>query len=205
MNRMTFPRLATLMILWAGAAHGADAPSLCATPEQAAQVRAAYAQPPHTPAFLAAPKLALPEGIVLSALPPEQAIGTSGSAFLEVWQSLQGWDRSLTLVLKAGQVFEIYGRVPPGEPSNTSQFYNLTYPEAGLGGHLRPDLIAAIYAVSLTTREGSLRGITFLDAKGDNAFNVFLPESRKPTPAEDAQFEKTRALVKALPRLCPSD
>ena len=48
----------------------------------------------------------------------------------------------------------------------------------------------------------ALRGVSFVDAKGDNAFSVFLPESQKPTPAEVAQFEKTRALLQGLPRAC---
>lgn len=184
------------------AVQAADTPSLCATPEQAQKVRELYAKPPSPPPFMAAPKLGLPEAIVLSALPPDQALGVPGSAFMKVWESLQGWDRSLTLVLKAGNVFEIHGPIMPGEPSKTSQFFNLKYPEAGLGGHLRPDLIAAIYAVSLQAREGQLRGVTFLDANGDNAFNVFLPESNEPTAAEVAQFEKTRALIAGMPRAC---
>jgi putative heme iron utilization protein len=184
-------------------AAAADAPALCANAQQAAQVRALYAQAPVPPPFMAAPKLGLPEAIVLSALPADKALGVPGSEFLEVWQSLQSWERSLTLVLKAGQVFEIYGRIPPGEPSKISQNYNLEYPEAGLGGHLRPDLIAAIYAVSLEGREGPMRGLSFLDAEGNGAFAVFLPESRKPTAAEVAQFEKTRALLQGLPRACP--
>jgi putative heme iron utilization protein len=180
----------------------ADTLSLCATPEQAQKVREAYAKPPAPPPFMAAPKLGLPEAIVLSALSADQVVGVPGSEFAKVWESLQGWDRALTLVLKAGHVFEIHGPIMPGEPSRTSQFFNLEYPKAGLGGHLRPDLIAAIYAINLQGREGPIRGVTFLDAKGDNAFNVFLPESQEPTAAEITQFEKTRALMAALPRFC---
>lgn len=189
--------------LAATGAMAADAPALCATPAQAAPVRELYAQSPAPPPFMAAPKLGVSEAILLSALPPEKAVGTGGAAFLDVWKSLQAWDRSLTLVIKAGQVFEIHGRIPAGEPSKISANYNLEYPEAGLGGHLRPDLISAVYAVSLQGREGPLRGVMFLDPKGDGAFSVFLPESREPTAAEIAQFEKTRALVAGMPRLCP--
>lgn len=185
------------------AAAAADAPSLCATAEQARPVRELYAQSPAPPPFLASGQLGLTEAVVLSAMPADKAVGTSGAAFAAVWESLRQWDRSLTLVLKAGQVFEIHGRIPKGEPSKISRNYNLEYPEAGLGGHLRPDLVAAIYAVSLQGREGPMRGVMFLDATGDDAFSVFLPESREPTPAEIAQFEKTRALVAGLPRACP--
>lgn len=194
---------ATCAVVAAGSAAAADAPSLCATPEQARPVGELYAQSPAPPPFLASGKLGLTEAVILSAMPADKAVGTTGAAFTAVWESLQAWDRSLTLVLKAGQVFEIHGRIPKGEPSKISQNYNLEYPEAGLGGHLRPDLVAAIYAVSLQGREGPMRGVMFLDATGDDAFSVFLPESREPTPAEIAQFEKTRALVAGLPRACP--
>jgi hypothetical protein len=44
--------------------------------------------------------------------------------------------------------------------------------------------------------------VTFVDANGENAFNVFLPESQEPTAAEMAQFEKTRALMAGMPRAC---
>jgi putative heme iron utilization protein len=175
----------------------------CATPEQARQVLELYSQKPSPPPFMAAPKLGLPEAVVLSALPAAQAIGVAGSAFMPVWESLQAWDRSLTLVIKAGQVFEIHGRIPKGQPSTISRNFNLEYPAAGLGGHLRPDLVSAIYAITLEGREGPMRGVMFLGADGGSAFSVFLPEGQQPLPAEVAQFEKTRALIAALPRACP--
>ncbi len=121
---------------------------------------------------------------------------------MKVWESLQGWDEALTLVLVGGHVFEVHGRIPGGEPSRVSQMFNLTQTGPGLGGHIRADLIAAIYAVSLAGREGPMRGLAFLDARGDGVFHVFLPEGRKPPPALVAQFEKTRALIESLPRAC---
>jgi len=175
-----------------GAAQAADAPALCATAEQARAVTGLYAQSPAPPPFMAAPKLA------------DKAAGTSGEAFLKVWESLRQWPRALTLVLKGGQVFEIHGRIPRGEPSKVSQMYNLEYPEAGLGGHLRPDLIKAIYAISLEGREGPMRGVAFLDAGGEAPFHVFLPESQQPTAAEISAFERTRELIAGLPRACPA-
>lgn len=184
-------------------AAAAGAPSLCATAEQMNAVRALYVEPPFLPPFLSAPKLALPEAIVLSALPAGMALGVPGSEFHKVWDSLRGWERSVTLVLKAGQVFEIAGRIPAGKPSTVSQNFNLDYPPAGLGGHLRPDLISAIYAIRLQGREGPVRGVSFLDPNGDGAFGVFLPESQQPTAAEQAQFDATWALMADLPRACP--
>jgi putative heme iron utilization protein len=182
---------------------GADAAPLCASAAQAEAVADLYKTNPVPPPFMAAGQLGLPEAVVASSLPPALAIGVDGRRFPEIWQSLQAWDQALTLVLKGGNVFEIHGRIPPGEPSTRSQFFNLKNDGAGLGGHLRPDLIGAIYALNLTGREGPMRGLTFVDQKGEGIFGVFLPEGRDPPPALVAQFERTWGLMAAMPRACP--
>jgi putative heme iron utilization protein len=192
-----------LLITAAALARAGEGPvAACASDADRARVSPLYATNPVPPPFMAAGQLGLPEGIIASALPYSQAVGVAGSHFPEIWQSLQGWEDAVTLVLKGGSVFEIHGRIPPGEPSTRSQFFNLKAADAGLGGHLRPDLIGAIYAISLVGREGPLRGVTFVDQKGEGIFGVYLPESRDPAPGLVAQFEKTRALMAALPRAC---
>ena len=191
---------AAVLAGWAGAAIAAS--PLCASPEQVGKVQPLYAQAPMPPTFMAATKLGIPEALVASALAGKQAIGTTGAGFEAVWKSLQEWDDATVLVLKGGQVFEVHGRIPPGAPSAKSQFYNLNEDAAGLGGHLRPDLVSAIYAVDLVGPEGPVRGLTFLDASGDGIFGVYLPEGADHKPALVAQFEKTRALIASLPRVC---
>ena len=183
-------------------ASAADLPALCATAEQKAQIAPVYAGPQVPPPFMAARKLGLPEAIIVSALPVAQATGVSAAEFSKVWASLQAGDHALTLVLKGDNVFEIHGRIPPATPSSKSAFFNLKAGEAGLGGHLRPDLLGAIYAVNLKGPEGPMRGVTFMDQKGEGVFGVYLPESREPSPALVAQFDKTQALMAAMPRLC---
>ena len=51
-------------------------------------------------------------------------------------------------------------------------------------------------------RQGPLRGVTFLDAAGESMFGVYVPEGADKKPALVAQFEKTRAVIAALPRVC---
>jgi len=177
------------------------ASDLCATPQQAAQVQALYVKAPVPPPFMAAGQLGIPEALVASAIAGKQVVGTTGAGFEAVWKSLQEWDDATVLVLKGGQVFEVHGRIPPGEPSTQSKFYNLK-DDAGLGGHLRPDLFGAIYAVDLVGPEGPVRGVTFLDAAGEGIFGVYLPEGAGGKPALVADFEKTRAVIAALPRIC---
>jgi putative heme iron utilization protein len=184
------------------AAQGAAPVELCASPAQARQVQELYARPPAQPSFLAAPRLGLPEAVVLSALGPERAVGVAGSEFMKVWDSLLAWEEARTLVLKAGHVFEIEGRIHAGKPSTKSSFFNLEY-GPGLGGHLRPDLVSAIYTLELQGAEGPIRGVIFLDREGDNAFGVFVPADPQGPPSKAIpQFEVTRELMRKLPRAC---
>ncbi len=176
--------------------------SLCATPEQATAVRALYATAPVPPTFMAAARLGMPEALVASAISGQQVIGTTGAGFEAVWNSLQDWADATVVLLKSGYVFEVRGRIPAGAPSTKSQFYNLKQDAAGLGGHLRPDLVGAIYAVDFVGAQGPLRGVTFVDAAGEGIFGVYLPEGAEPKPALKAQFEKTRAVIAGLPRVC---
>lgn len=181
----------------------AAAPSLCANAEQAVKVREAYATPPASPTFMAASKLNLSEAVVLSALAGKGATGTTGAGFGQVWTSLQSWTDATVVLLKGGNVLEVRGRIPPGEPSSKSQFFNLKQDGAGLGGHFRPDLMGAIYAVELAGAQGPLRGVTFVDLAGESLFGVYLPEGAGDKPELVAAFGRTRELIAALPRVCP--
>lgn len=178
-------------------------PSLCATPEQAVKVREAYATPPASPTFMVAGKLGLSEAVVLSALAGTEATGTTGASFPKVWESLQAWPDATTVLVKGGSVFEVRGRIPPGEPSGKSAFYNLRQEGAGLAGHLRPDLLGAIYAVELAGAQGPLRGVTFVDLAGESLFGIYLPEGAADRPELLAAFARTRTLFAALPQACP--
>lgn len=193
---------AALVLCLPSLASAGEPAALCATAAQKALISPLYAANPVPPPFMAAMKLGLPEAVIASALPVAQATGVSPAEFGKVWESLQGWDQALTLVLKGGSVFEIHGRVPPGAPSTRSAFFNLQAAEAGLGGHLRPDLLGAIYALNLIGPEGPMRGVAFMDQKGEGVFGVYLPESKEPSATLVAQFDRTQALMAAMPRLC---
>ena len=191
---------AALLALCHTSASGAS--PLCASPDEATKVQALYASAPVPSTFQAATKLGLPEALVASAIAGKQVVGTTGAGFDAVWKSLQEWDDATVVVLKGSFVLEVRGRIPGGAPSTKSQYFNLKQDGAGLGGHLRPDQLGAIYAVDLVGGQGPLRGLTFLDAAGEGIFGVYVPEGAEPKPALVAQFEKTRALIASLPRVC---
>lgn len=193
--------LAAALFLACQAPAGA-APPLCANAEQSASVQALYATVPSPPTFMAASKLGVSEAIVASALAGKQTVGTSSAGFAEIWATLAEWDRATVVLLKGSQVFEVHGPVPAGAPSTKSKFFNLKAGDTGLGGHLRPDLFGAIYAVDIVGAQGPVRGVTFLDAAGDGIFGVYLPEGAEPSAAQLAQFEKTRAVIRSQGRAC---
>jgi putative heme iron utilization protein len=152
---------------------------------------------------MAADKLKLSEAVVASALPPTLGIGVPGSEFAAVWASLGTWDKATTLIRQGGHIFEVVTRIPAGKPSDRpgSKFFNLV-PGTGLNGHLRPDLVSAIYALRLDGPEGPIRGLVFLDPEGASVFGVFTGEGPDQPAALTAQFDATWALLKTLPRAC---
>ena len=176
--------------------------SLCATDEQRAAIQAAMGDPAKPAPYRVAAKLSLPEATVQSALAPA-SYGIDASHFRSVWTSLTRWEEAVTVVMKGGHIFETHGRIPEGEPSKRSQFFNLKSVAEGMHGHLRPDLLSAIYAMEMTIGDETQRGVLFYDKQGDIAFGVYLPgEGHTPSAATLKQFAATRSLIEQQPALC---
>ena len=89
-------------------------------------------------------------------------------------------------------------------PSKRSNFFNLHGHADGMSGHLRPDLVSAIYAVSLPGKDETLRGVLFYDQAGEIAFGVYVPgEGDTPPDSLISSFEATQASIQNLPSICP--
>lgn len=184
---------------------GAQAGAICASKAEVALVRAAFAKPAPPAPFAAARELKLRESVVVSALPAAQAYGVAASHFQAVWESLQTWESSVFVVMKGGHVFETYGKIFHGEPSKRSNFFNLHGDGAGMSGHLRPDLLSAIYVIDIPGKEASMRGVMFYDQDGEAAFGVYVPGEGAAPPASLVKaFQNTAAEIRALPALCPT-
>lgn len=191
----------------AAAAPAAAAPAPvtapCPTPAEAALIAAAYAKSPQPMPFAAAPALKLPEVVVASGLPGELGRAVAGSHFRAVWDSLRAWPSATIMIRKGGNIFEVGSRVPGGEPSKRSSYFNLDH-DFPISGHLRPDLLTAIEGVRLASGEGFVRGVFFYDGSGESVFGVFLQaEGAEPDAAAIAAFDKTWALLQSLPQRCP--
>ena len=190
---------------WSNPASADTGAPVCATADEAALIAAAYAKTPAPMPFQAAAKLKLSEAAVMSGLGAKRGVGVASGEFGKVWASLAEWPEAVTMIIKDAHIFEIHGQVPKGEPSTRSKFFNLAHDGQALGGHLRPDLISAIYAIDIAGGEGPVRGVAFLAANGASSFSVFVPpaegEDKAPSPA-NAHFDKTRALMASMPALC---
>ena len=198
-NSFLSSTLALAGVMASGAVLAAD---LCATDQEREQVRAFLADNPGAVPFSAARRLGLAEAKVASALPAEQAVSASGSAFAEVWAALSGVSEALFLITKGNSVFEVMSGVSPGAPSTRSQYFNIEYKEP-VRGHLRPDEYAAIYAVDLGSGEGKVQGVLFYDGQGEPVFGVFVSgEGLVTAPENKARFASVKALIAAKPSVC---
>lgn len=177
---------------------------ICANAEQTTQIRAAFAKDSPPPPHRAAASLGLPEAVVMSGLDTARAYGVAGSHFQAVWKMLESWETAVFVVMKGGHVFETHGPIQAGEPSKRSNFFNLHGHADGMSGHLRPDLVSAIYAVSLPGKDETLRGVLFYDQAGEIAFGVYVPgEGDTPPDSLISSFEATQASIQNLPSICP--
>lgn len=185
-------------------AHAADAPNICATADQAIEVKAVYSQNAGLVPSLASRQIDVPEVAIASAMPAVDKAATSGAGFAEIWATVTEWDDSMTLIQKEGHVFEIMGAVPPGKRSERSNYFNLD-PVAPFGGHIRDDQMSAIYGIELPGRGGdTIRSVHFYDQSGITAFSVILrPETGPVTEADKARFTATMDLIKSMEPVCP--
>lgn len=181
--------------------------AICASPDQAKQVNEFYAKMPGMmPAVAAGRMLKMPEASIASSLPADQAAIVSGSEFVKLWETATAWPTVMGLIIRDGSVFELPGKVMIGEPSKTSNFYNLK-PGGGFSGHLRPDMMSTIAVLAIPGKDGAVtRGMFFYNGAGDSIFGVALVgsggEGSAPTAEAVAAFDKTMALAKSLPKAC---
>lgn len=193
------------LLLCTGLAVPALADDFCATPEQAKQVAEFYAANPGVMPPVAAARLKLPEATVASALGPDLSASAPGSDFAEIWAALGGLKEATFLIMKGANVFEIRSAAGKGTPSTRSQYFNIEYTHP-LRGHLRPDLYASIYAVTLPGKDEdkvSPRGMLVHDRDGASVFGAFIGGDGPPPDAADlAKFDELMKLVRSKTPVC---
>lgn len=198
-------RLATSLVLaltGALVAAQAAADSSCATPQQTQQIREFYRNNAMTMPVIAARKLKLPEAVVVSGLPPEQAVSAPGKDFAEIWGAMTRWKEVTFLIMKGQNVFEVLSGIGKIERSKSSAYTNIEYVHP-MRGHLRPDLYESIYAVSLPGKDDeAARGILFYDAEGASVFGAFMTGDISAPASEVAKFDEVMKLVGSKTSVC---
>lgn len=194
-----------LLVIGAFCCVPAGAEPLCASPEQAQLVRDYYQQNPGASPVAASRQLKLPEALVGSGLPADQAAATSADGFERIWSALTEWEKAIVIVPKGTDVIEVFSQISPGERSPDNPRFNLTH-DNPFAGHLRPDLYSAIYAYRIPGKKGAVtRGVIFYDQSGASVFAVMMSGKGPPAPpGEVEKFDGLIALVRSLPSVCPA-
>ena len=196
---------AGLMFAGLAVAGAAQAVELCATEAQAAQVTSTFENTPGLLPNMVAGQLGITEAAISSALSSDQAVSVTPEHFNDVWSEMRKWAAPTFLILKGPHIFEVVSKVGPGGPSDISDFYNIEDVE-NLRGHVRVDLLTAIYALELPGQDGkTTRGIVFYGQDGASDFGVFISGEGPDPSAEDiATFEAIQEMMATRPAVCPA-
>lgn len=178
----------------------------CATPAQMAKIAETVAQTPAALPNVLAVKAGLPEAVLVTGLDSKTAIGTSGSAFADVWASLTAWERPAFLIqLDRDNTLEVFGRVGPTIRKHDGNVL-IESPGAGVGGHFKPESIASIYMIRVPNGEAkTVYGALFFNADGKSLLGVYSVDSPRPAViamlSKDS-YQKTWDLIAEQPRVC---
>ncbi|MEM9570373.1 MAG: ChuX/HutX family heme-like substrate-binding protein [Pseudomonadota bacterium] len=156
-------------------------------------------------------KLALPELLVVTGLPPEQAIGTQMTPEIlkDVWTSMDAWGEqaSVRTVFTMGgeHVLEFPGYIPVRQADLDDGWLDI-YADGGAGvhGHLWLNRVGSAHAIERANKNKQLfRSISFYAPEGHLIMGVYASVPGTPADPKAVEgFERTRALLASMPRLC---
>lgn len=190
----------------------ARAYTACATNAQKAAVLKMQGEYPGDPVAIVGRDLKVPEMVAASGFGPEGAVGAriTGNEAAQFWQSIDGWgaDTKVWVVLSPASehAFIVHGKVPVTQP-NPDPGYLDVYADKGDGihSHIQLSKVAAVFATDIPTDDPAFRtrGINFYDQKGNNIVGIYASLKKyTPDPIAIAGFERTRELIRTLPRIC---
>jgi len=181
----------------------AMANEFCVTAGQARVAAKYFADNPGVLPPIAAQRLGWPDALAASGVVAAQAASAPAADFVEIWTAMASWEQANFLIMKGRNVFEILSGVSAGAPSTRSDYFNIEY-DSPLRGHLRPDLMSSIYAISMPgSGDAVTRGVMFFDGDGSLVMGAFMSgESLDPGPEEIAKFDELMALVRSKRSVC---
>jgi putative heme iron utilization protein len=191
-------------------------PPQCASAEHASIVRQLYEALPSAPPIVAGRHLQLPEAVVLAGIDPSMAHGVDGTHFQTIWHSVSHWPRGFFIFNQHGWIIKFDAAIPRFLGNQRrDEFVDVVSPDSsGLISHFRPDLVTAIYAVTLPgglgrdgrDRTGATRAIIFVDDSNESVFGVYASIAGEELPTDAIEgFAATEALIRTLPSLCSAN
>ncbi|PZU51238.1 MAG: hypothetical protein DI568_01165 [Sphingomonas sp.] len=208
---MTGSILCGVVAVLAASPARAAAPA-CATPDQITAVRKEASEFPGDPIAIVSRFVEVPEFAAATGLWPQMQVSAriDDKQALELWKSIEGWgaDTMVRLVVSPSSqhAFTLYSTMPKAQPEPDPGYLDVYADgDRGIHSHIQLSKIAAITATDIPTDKPGYRtrGINFFDRDGNNVFGVYASiKYYEPDPAALAGFDRTRALIAAMPRAC---
>ncbi len=133
---------------------------------------------PKTMIFKLAKELEVPEQVIVACLPEKEARKTHISHFDEVMAAIATWGSVTTILQTKYMVLEAKGAIPVG--SHGHGFFNLMGGhDYNVGGHIRADLLSAIYFVERPFMGLDAKSVQFFTLSGEPMFKVYLARDKK--------------------------
>lgn len=141
--------------------------------------------------FKLAKELSVPEQAVMECLPDEESKKADAHHFDEVMAMIATWGKVTTIVQTESMVFETKGMIPMGRHGHG--YFNLMGgPDYAVGGHIRADLLSAIYFVERPFMGLESMSVQFFTLSGTSMFKVYLGrDEKRQLLAEQIEYFKT--------------
>jgi len=206
-------RISAFLLTAAFAAPALAGTPACATVEQASNIKTYYEKTrPGVPLTVASRFFNVPEFAIASGLPAALSIGTAVTPeqVKTIWSSIDAWGATtrVSLVVTPGSKHAFaFPSLVPITQKDAKDGYIDVYADEGRGvhSHIQLDQVAAVYATELADPKPGFktRAISFFGPDGHLVIGVYA--SIKSDPFDDkavAGFERTRALIASMPRIC---
>jgi len=155
-------------------------------------------QDPKVKIFTLAGELNVPEQAIMECLPANEAVKVGPEHFDEIMAMVATWGNVTTIVQTDTMVLEAKGMLPMG--SHGHGYFNLMGDtNYNVGGHIRADLLSAVYFVERPFMGIPSMSIQFFDLSGDPIFKIYLGRDKKRQLLPD-QVEAFNTLRERLTR-----
>ncbi len=206
-------RISAFLLTAAIAAPALAGGPACATIEQAGNIKTYYEKTrPGVPLTVASRFFNVPEFAIASGLPATLSVGTAVTPdqVKTIWNSIDAWGAttrvSLVVTPSSKHAFSFPSLVPITQKDAKDGYIDVYADEGrGVHSHIQLDQVAAVYATELADAKPGFktRAISLFGKDGNLVLGVYA--SIKSDPFDDkavAGFERTRALITSMPRIC---